>query len=237
MTGSAVSSSASQASPRKTARRFPIGADYLEHGKTDVRVWAPAATRVEVVVESVGTTPLQREDGGYFSGLIDATPGGRYRFRLDTAGLLLPDPASRFQPDGPHGPSEIIDPRAFAWTDEAWTGARREGQVVYELHLGTFTRAGTWAAAMGELKELARIGITMIELMPVAEFDGRFGWVYDGVDLFAPSHLYGCPDDLRRFVDDAHANGIAVILDVVYNHFGPVGNYLRLFSPAYFTDR
>src|SRR6267142_4703587 len=134
MTGSAVSSSASQASPRSAPRRFPIGAEYLEHGQSDVRVWAPAATRVDLVVESGATTPLQREDGGYFRGLIDAEPGARYRFRLDTADQLLPDPVSRFQPEGPHGPSEIVDPRAFAWTDDAWTGARRAGQVVYEMH-------------------------------------------------------------------------------------------------------
>jgi maltooligosyltrehalose trehalohydrolase len=236
MTGSAVSSSASQASPRPATRRFPIGAEYLEHGQTDVRVWAPAAARVDVVVESGATTSLQREDGGYFRGLIDAEPGARYRFRLDAADQLLPDPVSRFQPEGPHGPSEIIDPRAFAWTDDAWTGARREGQVVYEMHIGTFTCGGTWASAIAELKELARLGITIIEVMPVADFDGRFGWGYDGVNLFAPSHLYGRPDDMRRFVDAAHSNGIAVILDVVYNHFGPVGNYLNLFSPAYFTD-
>ena len=180
---------------------------------------------------------LAREEGGYFSGTIDATAGDRYTFKLDDDERLYPDPASRFQPDGPHGPSEIVDPSSFRWTDRGWKGGSREGQVVYELHVGTFTRAGTWTAAACELRELARIGITLIEVMPVAEFEGRFGWGYDGVDLFAPSHLYGTPDDLRRFVDAAHAAGVGVILDVVYNHLGPAGNYLREFASAFFTDR
>src|SRR5262245_24951447 len=236
MTGSAVSSPNSSAGSR-IHRRLPIGAEYIGNGQTDVRVWAPAARDVTVVVQSGASTPLQAESGGYFSGVIDAAPGARYSFRLDGSNQLLPDPASRFQPDGPHGVSEVIDPRAFIWTDSEWAGARRDGQVVYELHAGTFTREGTWTAAERELNELARIGITTIEVMPVADFEGRFGWGYDGVDLFAPSHLYGRPDDFRRFVDAAHAAGIAVILDVVYNHLGPVGNYLRFFSPAYFTTR
>src|SRR6266850_257550 len=236
MTASTVPSHVSPAGPRAAGRRFPIGAEFLGP-RTHFRVWAPAASHVEVVVQSGGTTALDAEDGGYFSGLAEAAPGARYQFRLDSSDQLLPDPASRFQPEGPHGPSEVVDPRAFTWTDDQWPGARREGQVIYEVHVGTFTREGTWAAASRELKELARIGITMIEVMPVADFEGRFGWGYDGVDLFAPSHLYGRPDDFRRFVDAAHAAGIAVILDVVYNHLGPVGNYLRLFSPAYFTDK
>ncbi|HYM21602.1 MAG TPA: alpha-amylase family glycosyl hydrolase, partial [Vicinamibacterales bacterium] len=148
-----------------------------------------------------------------------------------------PDPASRFQPEGPHGPSEIVDAGAFHWTDDDWGGPELRGQIIYELHVGTFTRSGTWAAAAGELQELARIGITMIEVMPIAEFDGRFGWGYDGVDLFAPSHHYGRPDDFRRFVDAAHAAGVSVILDVVYNHLGPSGNYLGTFSKGYVSAR
>jgi len=202
-----------------------------------MRVWAPAARRVAAIVESDASTALDDEGGGYFSGLVAAAPGTRYSFRLDDGNQLLPDPASRFQPDGPHRASEVVDPRAFAWSDGEWPGARREGQVAYELHVGTFTREGTWSAAEGQLQELARVGVTMIEMMPVAEFEGRFGWGYDGVDLFAPSHLYGRPDDFRRFVNAAHASGLAVILDVVYNHLGPVGNYLRSFSPAYFTTK
>jgi maltooligosyltrehalose trehalohydrolase len=156
---------------------------------------------------------------------------------LDDGDRLYPDPASRFQPYGPHGPSQIIDPRTFQWTDGMWPGVHLEGQVIYEMHLGTFTQEGTWEAASHELAELAAVGIALIEIMPVADFVGRFGWGYDGVDLFAPSYLYGTPDDCRRFVDCAHALGLAVILDVVYNHLGPDGNYLEQFSPEYFTDR
>ena len=218
------------------SRRLPIGAEPLGGRATSVCVWAPDAQRVHCVTQAE-RFPLARDANGYFSGTIAAAAGDRYRFQLDDDEKLYPDPASRFQPDGPHGPSEIVDPCSFAWTDRDWKGASREGQIVYELHVGTFTRAGTWAAAAAELPELARLGITLIEVMPVAEFEGRFGWGYDGVDLYAPSHLYGRPDDFRRFVDAAHAAGVGVILDVVYNHLGPAGNYLRTFAPAYFTDR
>ncbi len=215
---------------------MPIGAELTGDGSAHVRVWAPHAPRVEVVTGR-GRVALDSEGGGYFSGTIAAAAGERYHFGLGDDEKLYPDPVSRFQPEGPHGPSEIVDPAAFRWTDRQWTGVSREGLVVYEMHIGTFTSEGTWTAAMRELRELARIGITVIEVMPVAEFEGRFGWGYDGVDLFAPSHLYGTPDDFRRFVDAAHAAGIGVILDVVYNHLGPAGNYLRAFAPAYFTDR
>jgi maltooligosyltrehalose trehalohydrolase len=146
---------------------------------------------------------------------------------------FYPDPASRFQPDGPHGSSGIVDPTKFHWNDAHWPGLELQGQIFYEMHIGTFTREGTWHAAAEQLPELARIGITVIEMMPVAEFPGEFGWGYDGVDLFAPSHLYGTPDDLRAFVDRAHSLGLGVILDVVYNHFGPDGNYLGVYSDDY----
>jgi maltooligosyltrehalose trehalohydrolase len=191
---------------------------------------------VEVVFAS-STLALMPEAAGYFSGWTDARAGDRYQFRLDGAAECYPDPASRYQPEGPHGPSQIVDPLTFQWHDENWRGRSLEGAVIYELHAGTFTREGTWNAAARELPELASLGVTVIEIMPVAEFDGRFGWGYDGVDQFAPTRLYGRPDDLRRFIDRAHHEGIAVILDVVYNHLGPVGNYLKAFSPAYFTDR
>jgi len=202
-----------------------------------VRVWAPAARDVVVIVNGGAATTLMFEEGGYFAGVIAACAGDTYQFRLDGGDRLLPDPASRFQPSGPHGPSEIIDPATFAWSDDAWTGVPAVGQVIYELHVGTFTAEGTYAAATEQLPALAALGITVVEVMPLTEFAGRFGWGYDGVDLFAPAHLYGRPDDLRRFVDIAHGLGIGVILDVVYNHFGPVGNYLRQFSPAYFSHR
>jgi maltooligosyltrehalose trehalohydrolase len=218
-------------------RRVPVGAEYAGDGHTHLRVWAPHARTLDVVVNRRDRHALGGEIGGYFSGLIAAAPGDVYQFAVDSDEHLYPDPASRFQPDGPHGPSQVVDPAAFRWTDGRWRGTRLEGQIIYELHVGTFTRAGTWASAIGELPALADIGITTIEVMPVAEFDGRFGWGYDGVDLFAPSHLYGTPDDFRRFVDAAHGLGLAVLLDVVYNHFGPSGNYLRAFSPWYFTDK
>jgi maltooligosyltrehalose trehalohydrolase len=230
-------------------RRLPVGAEPFGGQGVHVRVWAPRRRRVEVVFEpqdggraSRSETPrsatLEPEEAGYFSALVDGVrAGARYRFRLDDDPTLYPDPASRFQPEGPHGPSCVVDPGAFAWTDAAWRGPRLAGQVAYEMHIGTFTREGTWAAATRELPELAALGVTLLEVMPVAEFPGRFGWGYDGVDLFAPTRLYGAPDDFRRFVDRAHALGLGVILDVVYNHFGPDGNYLKQFAHEYFTDR
>jgi maltooligosyltrehalose trehalohydrolase len=221
------------------SRRMPIGAEYGASHGTDFRVWAPAARRVDVVFEdgALPPAPLQPQPGGYFGGEVaQAVPGTRYRLRLD-GGDALPDPASRWQPLGPHGPSEVVDPQAFAWTDAQWRGVPAKGQVLYELHIGTFTREGTYAAAGQHLPELKDLGITVIELMPVNEFNGPFGWGYDGVNLFAPTHCYGTPDELRQFVDRAHAIGLGVILDVVYNHFGPSGNYLPRFSPHYLTDR
>jgi maltooligosyltrehalose trehalohydrolase len=222
-------------------RHLPIGADIVRGRGVEFRVWAPRRTRVDVIVDSGSASrivPLADEGNGYFSGLLtDASAGTRYRYRLDGAGEGFPDPASRFQPEGPHGPSEVVDPTAFGWTDQEWRGLAREGQVLYEMHVGTFTREGTWRAAARELPELARLGITAIEMMPVADFAGSFGWGYDGVDLFAPTHLYGTPDDLRAFVDAAHAAGMGVILDVVYNHLGPDGCYLCEYSRDYFTDR
>jgi maltooligosyltrehalose trehalohydrolase len=181
--------------------------------------------------------PLQAQADGFFSGeLSDVHAGDRYQFVLDDQ-RVRPDPVSRFQPEGPHGPSEIIDPNAFEWTDSSWPGVAPVGQVIYEMHIGTFTPEGTWAAAARELPELARLGVTVIEMMPVNDFAGRFGWGYDGVNLYAPTRLYGRPDDLRSFVDRAHAAGVGVILDVVYNHLGPDGNYLADFCADYFTDK
>ncbi len=179
---------------------------------------------------------LESEGDGYFSAYAPrARPGMLYQFRLDSG--VFPDPASRFQPEGPHGPSAIVDPRRFRWTDAEWQGVPRERRAIYEMHMGTFTPEGTWQAALRRLPELAALGITVLEVMPVADFPGRFGWGYDGVNLFAPTRLYGRPDDFRAFVDRAHALGLGVMLDVVYNHLGPDGNYLKEFSPDYFTDR
>ncbi|HYE13686.1 MAG TPA: malto-oligosyltrehalose trehalohydrolase [Pyrinomonadaceae bacterium] len=220
-------------------RRLPVGAEVLPSGAgTHFRVWAAGRKLVEVVVERVGAFALEPEEGGHFSGLARGVgEGALYRFRLDGGERLFPDPASRHQPGGPHGPSRVVDATRYRWQDAGWRGAAVKGQVIYELHVGPFTREGTWAAAARELEELAALGVTVVEMMPAAEFPGRFGWGYDGVSLFAPTRLYGEPDDLRRFVDEAHRVGVAVILDVVYNHLGPDGNYLREFSPDYFTDR
>jgi maltooligosyltrehalose trehalohydrolase len=216
-------------------RRLPIGAE-VQRGGVHFRVCAPARSEVAVVVGG-RAHPLGREATGHFSGLVSgAAAGATYRFRLDGQ-REIPDPASRYQPEGPHGPSVVIDPAAFEWNDAGWRGVRREGLVVQEIHVGTFTREGTFAAAAEELARLRDIGVTAIELMALAEFPGAFGWGYDGVDLFAPSHLYGTPDDLRRLVDRAHSLGMGVIADVVYNHFGPDGCYLRELSPDYFTRR
>jgi len=223
--------------PDRAVRRLPVGAEPLAPDRTHFRVWAPDHRAVAVVLEAGGRHALAAEGGGYFAGVVPAAPGARYRFRLDEQDTLYPDPASRYQPEGPHGPSEVIDPSAFRWTDAGWKGVRPEAAVIYELHVGTFTPEGTWRAAIGQLPRLAELGVNVLEVMPVAEFPGRFGWGYDGVALFAPTRLYGRPDDFRAFVNRAHELGLAVILDVVYNHLGPDGNYLKAFAAAYFSDR
>lgn len=221
----------------RAGRRMPIGAELVAPGRVHVRVWAPAASTLTCVVDEQASTPLVREADGYWSAEFEGQAGTRYGFRVDDDSLLLPDPASRYQPEGPHRSSQVVDPATFEWHDASWDGVSLPGQVLYEMHVGTFTPDGTWQAAARELEELNELGITVIEVMPVAEFDGAFGWGYDGVDLFAPYHRYGTPDDLRDFVDRAHQLQLAVILDVVYNHFGPSGNYLRRFSSSYFSEQ
>jgi maltooligosyltrehalose trehalohydrolase len=212
---------------------YPVGAQFHADGAA-FRVWARNHKTVSVVVNN-REHPLRLEGDGYFVGDVkDVRAGDTYRFLLDGEGPF-PDPASRYQPEGPHGPSQIIDATKFAWTDQAWQGIKLAHQVIYELHIGTFTREGTWRSAIPELPTLAELGITAIEVMPVAEFAGSFGWGYDGVDLFAPTRIYGNPDDFRAFVDAAHRCGMGVLLDVVYNHVGPDGNYLTKFSDGYFT--
>ena len=219
-----------------TVRRLPVGAEVQPGGGVHFRVWAPARRSVEVVMDDGPTVALTSESHGYWSGLVPARAGQRYRYRVDGEGAF-PDPASRFQPDGPHASSEIVDPSTFAWTDHGWEGLRLPGQIMYELHLGTFTPEGTWEGARARLPHLRDVGVTAVEIMPVAAFPGAFGWGYDGVDLYAPYAGYGRPDDFRRFVDEAHRLGLGVMLDVVYNHLGPDGNYLRVFSPHYFSDK
>jgi len=222
-------------------RKLPIGAEVV-HAGIHFRVWAPGHKKVEVILQNEemaergAAFPLEAEEDGYFSGICrEAQAGSRYRYRLEGKGSF-PDPASRFQPEGPHGPSRVID-SAFNWSDGAWRGVVREGHVIYEMHIGTYTAEGTWRGAAQQLPALAELGITLVEVMPVADFPGRFGWGYDGVNHFAPTRLYGEPDDMRRFVDRAHALGLGVVLDVVYNHFGPEGNYLERYSRDYYGKK
>jgi maltooligosyltrehalose trehalohydrolase len=217
-----------------------IGA-WRQENLTYFRVWAPNAGEIEVVLETLSggaaAFPLQKSADGYFQGAIpEVARGALYRYRLDGHGDY-PDPASRYQPRGVHGPSQVIDPGEFAWTDRGWTGVGLEDLILYELHVGTFTPAGTFAAAAERLPLLRRLGVTSVELMPVADFAGSRNWGYDGVALFAPARCYGSPDDLRHFVNRAHELGLAVHLDVVYNHFGPDGSYAAAFSPFYFSSR
>ncbi|MBI3896420.1 MAG: malto-oligosyltrehalose trehalohydrolase [Acidobacteria bacterium] len=208
---------------------------------THFRVWAPEVRQIEVVLEpELDKTPtfaLHKSSDGYFQGTIDEVASGAlYWYQIDGQGLY-PDSASRFQPQGVHGPSQVIDPAEFAWTDGEWKGVGLEDLILYELHVGTFTPAGTFAAAAERLPLLRQLGVTAVELMPVADFAGDRNWGYDGAALFAPARCYGTPDDLRRFVDCAHQFGLAVHLDVVYNHFGPDGAYAGVFSPYYFSSK
>ncbi|SDQ48922.1 malto-oligosyltrehalose trehalohydrolase [Quadrisphaera sp. DSM 44207] len=209
-------------------------------------VWAPAASRVDLDVHlstgdpgadpQVRTAPMERGEGGWWRLEVpDAGHGTDYAFRLD-GGDPLPDPRSAWQPHDVHGPSRLFDASRHAWSDGAWAGRDARGAVVYELHVGTFTPEGTLAAARARLDHLVDLGVEVVELMPVAAFPGRWGWGYDGVDLYAVHDPYGGPAALQSFVDDAHARGLAVALDVVYNHLGPSGNHLHAFGP-YFTDK
>jgi maltooligosyltrehalose trehalohydrolase len=202
------------------------------------KVWAPLPKRVEVELADTGElVTMERGDDDVWSALVaQARPGTRYWYRLDGQ-VSRPDPYSRSQPDGPHGPSLVVDPTAFAWRDQGWPGQRIQGLVIYQVHVGTATPGGTFDSLIGQLPRIKALGVNAIEPLPVAEFPGERNWGYDGVDLFAPAHVYGGPDAMKRFVDAAHQHGLGVILDVVYNHFGPDGNYLRDFAADYFTDR
>ncbi len=218
--------------------RLELGASFGNASSVDFRVWAPNAHSMAVKIRgSVGEPfPLSQDTTGYWTGTVqNISPGTRYQYLIDQT-LERPDPASRSQPDGVPGPSEIIDPHAFSWTDRPWRGIPLERYIIYELHTGTFTAEGTFDAMISRLPYLRdEVGITAIELMPVAQCPGTRNWGYDGVYLFAPQHNYGGPDGLKRFVDACHAAGLAVIMDVVYNHLGPEGNHLGDFGP-YFTD-
>jgi malto-oligosyltrehalose trehalohydrolase len=216
---------------------MPFGAEATSAG-VRFRLWAPGASQVSVRIEGAGDAlPLAAVGAGWHELLTEsARPGSRYSYILPD-GSAVPDPASRFQPDDVHGPSEVIAPAQFEWRDDAWTGRPWNEAVVYELHVGAFTPDGTFSAAAGRLEHLATLGVTAVEIMPVADFPGRRNWGYDGVLLYAPDSSYGRPEDFKRFVEAAHGAGIMVLLDVVYNHFGPDGNFLPSYAPAFFTDR
>lgn len=217
--------------------KVSLGATYLGGEGCYFRVWAPSAQHVEVQVLSPKdrVVPLQKEQRGYHQALVEKIePGTLYRYRLGER-KERPDPASRFQPQGVHGPSQVIDPR-FAWNDASWSGLPLRDYLIYEVHTGTFTADGTFEAMIPRLEELKVLGITALELMPVAQFPGTRNWGYDGVYPFAVQNSYGGPEGLKRLVDACHQRGLAVVLDVVYNHLGPEGNYLGDFAP-YFTDR
>ena len=218
---------------------LPFGAQYLGAGRTRFRLWAPAQATITVEIDDGGrmaTHTPARDADGWFELVTEAAPGARYRYRL-ADGLAVPDPASRFNPDDVHGASIVVDPRAYAWSDDGWRGRPWHETVIAELHVGTATPEGTYGALEAKLDHYAALGATAIELMPLADFPGARNWGYDGVLPYAPDARYGTPDELKRLVTAAHARGLMVFLDVVYNHFGPDGNYLSLYAPAFFTAR
>ncbi|MDI1292708.1 MAG: malto-oligosyltrehalose trehalohydrolase [Methylobacter sp.] len=227
----------------RRAHGMPFGACLLPDGRIRFRLWAPAVRQVELILEnntgkeiSLAMHPLA--DGWFQLETLPqlAAPGTLYHYRLD-GGLIVPDPASRANPQDVHGPSQIVDATAFIWQDDNWQGRPWHEAVIYELHLGTFTDEGTFSAAIPRLDYLVELGITAIELMPVADFPGTRNWGYDGALLFAPDSSYGTPNDLKALVQAAHARGLMVLLDVVYNHFGPEGNYLHAYAPQFFNER
>ncbi|MBJ6727802.1 malto-oligosyltrehalose trehalohydrolase [Geomesophilobacter sediminis] len=221
---------------KTTQWQLPFGATPREDGGTFFRVWAPRAEHVAVRVVTGKSYPLESEVGGYFSGhLPEVAVGDRYLYVIDGA-AEFPDPASRFQPMGVHDASQVVDPGVYPWQDQQWHGLPLEEYLIYELHVGTFTTEGTFSAVIPHLDYLLELGVTAVELMPVSQYPGARNWGYDGVFPFAPQNSYGGPDELKQLVDACHARGLAVVLDVVYNHLGPEGNHLSSFGP-YFTDR
>ena len=214
---------------------MPFGAQVLDRG-VRFRLWAPSAGEVALALDGEERPMPEVREGWRELVVPEARAGQRYAYRID-GGLLVPDPASRFQPEDAHKPSLIVDPGSYGWEDGAWRGRPWEETVVYELHVGTATPEGTYAGLMARLEDLAELGVTAVELMPLADFPGRRNWGYDGVLPYAPDSAYGTPDDLKRLIDRAHALGLMVFIDVVYNHFGPSGNYLHAYAESFFTER
>jgi maltooligosyltrehalose trehalohydrolase len=220
----------------QTGETTPLLGAHVQVNGVHFGVWAPRVDTLHVVIDDDWHL-LERGENGVHTGVVSGiVAGARYRYSINGCSPL-PDPRSRYQPEGVHGPSEVIHLSAYQWTDRDWAGLRNENLSIYELHVGTYTREGTFDALIGELPELRRLGVRVIELMPVADFPGRWNWGYDGVALYAPSRAYGRPEDLQRLVDAAHAEGLGVMLDVVYNHLGPDGNYLGAYSDQYFNNR
>jgi len=220
----------------RSAQRMPFGAELQDAG-VRFRIWAPSKPAAEVVVDGVPIAMDAAGEGWFERTVAGARAGARYAFAFPGLDAHVPDPASRFQPEGVHAPSVVVDPGRYAWQTENWSGRTWHEAVLYELHVGTFTREGTYAAAQGRLDDLVALGITAIELMPLAQPAGTRNWGYDGVLPFAPQYAYGTPDELKAFIDAAHARGVCVLLDVVYNHFGPEGNYLHAYAEPFFTER
>ncbi len=218
---------------------MPFGAEVREDGSVRFRLWAPAAGSVSVELADRGAEalPMMAVADGWFELETDAAKNlGRYSFLIDNR-IRVPDPASRFQPQDVHGPSQIIDPRTFDWSDDGWRGRPWHEAVIYELHVGAFSPSGLFSGVQERLDYLADLGITAIELMPLSDFPGKRNWGYDGVLPYAPDSSYGHPEELKALIDAAHNKGLMILLDVVYNHFGPEGNYLRVYVPQFFTDR
>ena len=220
---------------------MPFGAELTSSGQVRFRLWAPAAREVDVVLLDKPDEPRllkmgEQPEGWFELVTAEAHAGSRYRYRIDGK-QDVPDPASRANPDDIPGPSRVVDPADFEWDDADWRGRPWHEAVIYELHVGAFTPEGTFAAAEQKLGHLVELGVTVIELMPIADFPGQRGWGYDGVLQFAPESAYGRPEELKSLIAAAHRRGLAVMLDVVYNHFGPEGNYLHLYAPQFFTER
>ncbi len=209
-----------------------FGAAYLGNNRARFRLWAPAQQTVELELNGGALFPMTSQPDGWFEAEVDCAPGDKYFYKLGS-GEKVPDPASRAQADDVHGPSVVVDPKAFEWRQTKWRGRPWHETVLYELHVGSF---GGFAGVRAELNRLADLGVTAIELMPINEFFGKHNWGYDGVLPYAPDGAYGTPDELRTLIDEAHERGLMVFLDVVYNHFGPEGNYLGLYAPQFFRD-
>lgn len=226
--------------PMKRAHAMPFGAALLDTARTRFRLWAPSAKTVALVLRDGAGADRSHDmpdtGGGWREITLAAPAGARYIYRIDGK-LDVPDPASRYNPEDAHGPSEVVDPRAHEWTDEAWRGRPWAEAVIYEMHVGTFSPEGTFAGAERHLDHLAGLGVTAIELMPLADFPGKRNWGYDGVLQYAPDSTYGRPEDLKRLIAAAHARGLMMLLDVVYNHFGPEDNYLNAYACQFFTER